>query len=315
LSTLRLTLSAATLATVLASAQPAAAYCLTHGCNEATQDCETDENGCLISGPPLYWGSECVSFDVQKDGSARRGISYDAARDEVHDAFQQWLDADCGDGQGPRIRIEDYGPVECRKAEYNQKAGNANIVMFRDESWPYANAIDTLALTTLIFNAETGEIYDADIEVNTFESAMAIDGAGAHGIDFSSVITHEVGHFLGLSHSSVPGTTMQQSYEPGNTEMATIESDDVAGICAALPPARRRDRSSCEPRHGFSAECAVEESEGCSVATAGGRSPAGSALLLLLAAFSSTLLRRKLRRASRPHAASPSPRPVPDSAS
>jgi hypothetical protein len=315
LSPVRFILSTAVLATALGFAPPAAAYCLTHGCNEATQDCENDEKGCLVGGPLLYWGSSCISYGVQQDGSARRGITYEAAQAEVERAFQEWLNADCGDGKGPRIRIDDFGPIECRKAEYNQQAGNANIVMFRDDSWPYTNAIDTLALTTLIFNADTGEIYDADIEINSFESPIAIDGNGPRKIDFSSVITHEVGHFLGLSHSPVPGTTMEQSYEPGDTEMATIESDDIAGICAALPPDRRSNGSSCEPRHGFSAECAVEESQGCSVAPAFGRSQAGSAVLLLLAGFSSTLLRRKLRRAGRPRAATPSPRPVPDSGS
>jgi hypothetical protein len=166
LSPKHLLLSAALTAAALAGARPAAAYCLTHGCNEATQDCEFDRNGCLVeteTSPRLFWRSECISFDVQKDGSARRNIPYEAARDAIHEAFRQWLNADCGDGQGPSVRIEDYGPVECRKAEYNQQAGNANIVMFRDDSWPYTNAIDTLALTTLIFNADTGEIYDADI--------------------------------------------------------------------------------------------------------------------------------------------------------
>ena len=308
----QLAFGAALAAACLAASPPAAAFCLTHGCNEGTQDCETDKAGCLVTGPLLYWGSSCVSFDVQKDGSARRGIEYDSAREAIRSAFRQWLEADCGDGVGPGIRIEDYGPVECRKAEYNQQAGNANIVMFRDDSWPYENAIDTLALTTLIFNADTGEIYDADIEVNTFESSMSIAGVGQSSIDFSSVITHEVGHFLGLSHSSVPRSTMRPSYEPGNTEMATIEPDDVAGICAALAPNRETESSSCEPRHGFSAQCAVEDN-GCTVAAGSGRGALGSALWLA-AGLSSTLLRR-LRRAARPRAAGPGPRRAPDSAS
>jgi hypothetical protein len=317
LSPKHLLLSAALTAAALAGARPAAAYCLTHGCNEATQDCEFDKNGCLVeteTSPRLFWRSECISFDVQKDGSARRNITYEAARDAIHEAFRQWLNADCGDGQGPSVRIEDYGPVECRKAEYNQQAGNANIVMFRDDSWPYTNAIDTLALTTLIFNADTGEIYDADIEVNTFESAMAIGGVSTRGIDFSSVITHEIGHFLGLSHSNALGSTMQQSYEPGNTEMATIEADDEAGICAALPPGRAAKSSSCEPRHGFSAECAVEESEGCTVSSASSNGTRAGGLLLV-AALSSMLLRKRLRRAGRPRAASPGPHRGPGSGS
>ena len=143
-----------------------------------------------------------MSFDVQRSGSPLRGISYDEAHKAVIAGFQQWLNADCGGGLGPSITISDYGPVECRKAEYNQDSPNANIIMFRDDDWPYANAIDTLALTTLIFNADNGQIYDADVEVNTFQSppppaapvvwVTSADRAGT-GIDFASVITHELG--------------------------------------------------------------------------------------------------------------------------
>ena len=298
---------------LLALAPHASAYCLTRGCNEGTQDCPSDANGCLAeeSGHLLFWSSMCLSFDVQQDGSRLRNIEYEEARDAIHRAFATWLNADCGDGQGPKVRIEDFGPVECRTAEYNQQAGNANIVMFRDESWPYANAIDTLALTTLIFNAETGEIYDADIEVNTFESPMSVGAVGRDDIDFNSVITHEIGHFLGLSHSLEEGSTMRPSYSPGNTEMATLEPDDVAGICAALGPDRETTSDSCEPRHGFSPQCAVEES-GCQL-SASGTGGFGRSLLPLLA-LSSTLLLR-LRRAARRRAADPGPRPGPDSAS
>ena len=62
------------------------------------------------------------------------------------------------------------GAVDCHKAEYNQESGNANLFMFRDDSWPYENPLDTLALTTLTYNVETAEIFDADVEVNTAEA-------------------------------------------------------------------------------------------------------------------------------------------------
>lgn len=307
----RLASAAALGLALLLAAPPASAYCLTHGCNEGTEDCAYDADGCLVGGPLLHWDSLCISFDLQQNGSTLRGIDFDSARDAVHHAFAGWLNVDCGDGAGPKIRLEDFGPVECRSAEYNQKAGNANIVMFRDDDWPYEHAIDTLALTTLIFNADTGEIYDADIEVNTHDWPMSIGAIGPSDIDFDSVIAHEAGHFLGLSHSRVAGSTMLPSYAPGNTEMASLEADDMAGICAALPPDREPLRTSCEPRHGFSAQCALEESS-CQLGR--GRAGALGSTLLLAGALSSRALRRLLRR-GRPRAAAPSPGQGRDSAS
>jgi hypothetical protein len=304
-------LCAALAAVLLTPTQRASAFCRTLGCNDDKQDCKPDENGCLTEGEVLHCGSECLSFDVQRDGSALREIDYAAARDAVHQAFRTWLNADCGNGQGPRIRIEDWGPVACRTAEYNQKAGNANIVMFRDDDWPYDNAIDILALTTLIFNAETGEIYDADIEVNSIQQPMSIGAVGQLDIDFNSVITHEVGHFLGLSHSNEPGSTMRPSYVPGNTEMASLEQDDIDGICTVLSPTRELQRNSCEPRHGFSAECALE-TNGCQLG-AGHASTLGGWLGALVVA--SSMLGWRLRRAGQRRATSPGPRRGPGSAS
>jgi hypothetical protein len=278
------------------SSAQANAYCLTHGCSDKKQQCEYDQNGCLTTGPLLHWASGCVSFDVQRAGSPLRGISYDEAHEAIVAGFTQWLNADCGNGQGPAITISDYGPVECRQAEYNQEASNANIFMFRDDDWPYENAIDTLALTTLIFNADNGEIYDADVEVNTVQSPMSTGQIGPTDIDFASVITHEIGHFLGLSHSNSEGSTMMPSYAPGQTAMSSIEYDDVKGVCAALPPGRETAGESCEPRHGFASECALSENT-CAV-TPGSPGGIASALFGLLA-LSSTLLRRKSRPSTR----------------
>jgi hypothetical protein len=282
----------------------AQAFCLTRGCSDK-ETCQHDQNGCLVTGPLLYWGSSCVSFDVQRSGSPLRGITYQEAHSAIVAGFMQWLNADCGDGRGPAITISDYGPVECRKAEYNQDSPNANILMFRDDDWPYDNAIDTLALTTLIFNADTGEIYDADIEVNTFQSPAppeppvqwATSGdMQDQGIDFSSVITHEIGHFLGLSHSNSFGATMEPSYQPGDSSLASIEQDDIDGVCSALPPGRETSRDSCEPRHGFSTACALERNS-CQLMP-GHPGALGSALIALLG-LSSTLLRRRSRPSNR----------------
>ena len=302
-------LSAALGLALLSAAADAAAFCLTHGCNDRKQNCEYDEHDCLQTGPLLHWASSCVSFDVQQDGSALRDISYVDAHQAIVTGFKQWLNADCGAGVGPFITISDYGPVDCRKAEYNQDAPNANIFMFRDDNWPYANAIDTLALTTLIFNADNGEIYDADVEVNTAPPEKQPPGVpqppparwsttdpGPTDIDFNSVITHEIGHFLGLSHSDILGSTMRPSYAAGQTAMASIEQDDVDGVCTALPPNRDVSSSDCDPRHGFSGDCAVSQN---TCALSPGSPGSFGSLLLTALAFSSWRWRKKSRPAAR----------------
>lgn len=289
------------------SATRAQAYCLARGCNDRMQQCEYDNQGCLTeeSGPRLTWSSGCVSFNVQRDASPLRGLDYQEANTAIVDGFAEWLQADCGGGQRPSIQVSDYGAAACRTPEYNQDAPNANVFMFRDDAWPYENAIDTLALTTLIFNADTGEIYDADVEVNTFESRMSVGDVGEDDVDFRSVITHEIGHFFGLSHSNVEGSTMLPSYGKGQTGMASIERDDVEGICAALPPERSTDSNSCEPRHGFAFECAPEKTT-CQLSP-GSHGGLASALLALLG-LSSRLLRKRPRRGGQPRGADLGPR-------
>nr|MCU0408389.1 hypothetical protein [Bacteroidales bacterium] len=54
----------------------------------------------------------------------------------------------------------DMGAVECGNVEYNSTAGNVNLVVFRDGSWSHPESPEQLALTTVTFNKDTGEILD-----------------------------------------------------------------------------------------------------------------------------------------------------------
>jgi len=153
------------------------AYCLTRTCNPKTEQCEFDQTGCNLSGKVLFWPNSCVSFDVQKDGSAKLHIDYDTVHAVMVKAFAQWTNADCGNGTHPSIQVTDFGPVSCAKPEYNKNEPNANIIAFHDSPRPYANAIDTVALTTVYFNPDTGEIYDANVEINS--DAKELEDYGA----------------------------------------------------------------------------------------------------------------------------------------
>ena len=50
------------------------------------------------------------------------------------------------------------------------------------------------------------------------------------GINFLYVATHELGHSLGLDHSSDPNAVMYPTYEEGDSKNFKLAQDDINGI-------------------------------------------------------------------------------------
>jgi hypothetical protein len=282
------------------------AYCRTKACDtepsygdvwdEEPQptECMRNAQGCYIQGTPLYWPSTCISFAVQSAGSKTSAIDFDTANDIIEAAFLKWAIVDCGGAQ-PSFSFVNKGAVDCHKAEYNQESGNANLFMFRDDSWPYMNQLDTLALTTLTYNVESAEIFDADVEINTADATFTtVDDPGPEDADLEAVVTHEIGHFLGLAHSEVNAATMRAiGYELGTTGLRTLAGDDIQGICEIYPPGEKIG-TQCTPRHGFSRECGTTD-DGCTFASGASKRGAEGAFAALVGL--GLLGRRVLRRA------------------
>ncbi len=284
-------------------AWPAAsfAYCRTTTCAQSNppDECKPGQiiSGCQMSGQELHWTNSCVSFSVQKDGSdaAHSNITADQLEEVVRTSFDNWQNAPCAEGGTPNITVKTYPQVECSEARYNQNDGNQNVWLFRDKDWPHQGGGDgTIALTLVSFSPKTGEIYDVDVELNSFNRHFSLETpTPENSDDLLSVVQHESGHFLGLAHSSEFEATMWANYS-GSVDMRTLDADDIAGICAVFPPVTAKDTTcNADPRHGFSTRCSTPD-DGCSITRSYRSTTSRTAWLLSLAA--AMLL---VRRASR----------------
>lgn len=301
-----ISLAASLGALALLASSTAHAYCRTSSCpNVGTaQVCTPALAG--DCGVPLVWRRPCVGWSLQKDASVK--VSFAEMEPIMTAAFDAWMTAACPGGGTPAILAKEAAPTVCTLHEYNQEAGNANIIAFRDTMWPYANTANILALTTVTYNLDDGEIYDADMELNSVGTNFTI---GDSNVDFDllSIATHEAGHFLGLAHSTDPNATMFPDYKPHTTNLREPSVDDIAGICAIYPPGSNVGICDITPRHGFSTLCAsdqppgsgdgeTDQSGGCSAVGRGAGGP-WAWLSTSLAALAVAGLRARSRRARR----------------
>ncbi len=286
-------------AAVATSAAPTAeAFCRSTTC---VGECARDLDGCKTQGTPLSWPGLCVSFSLNEQGS--EFVDFADFERITEGSVAAWSDVTCEGGGVASISFVREANVACHRAEYNPSGPNANIILFQDTRWDYAGVDNTLAKTTVTYDTETGEILDADIEMNHAYNEYTT-GDDYVVYDMQSILTHEFGHFVGLDHTADLSATMNAGYQEGTTELRTIDYDDEQGLCAAYPPSRD---VTCRPKPngGFSGLCADEEpvvqDETCAVTpapTAAGLSarPLGLFALGLGVALGVARRRRAARR-------------------
>ncbi len=286
---------------VAVRADPASAYCRTLARPKGAPTI-SDENGCRGGNyPPSFWLNRCAGYSIAApDGSASSKISVDDAREVVARSFATWSSALCpfamNGSSKPSIELRDLGTVACDKIEFNPTGTNQNTIVFRSDKWTHKSDVsdtqgattdtsDTvLGVTILTFRPNTGEILDADMEIN-LTLPIKVTPKDKLEYDLQSVVTHEAGHFLGIAHSSDAVAVMNKTYGTAASfsDLAVgkraLTLDDRAAICAIYRPDGTRSTAGaedefrevfkqagpCDPRPyklRFSRECSEG---GCSV--------------------------------------------------
>ena len=281
-----------TFALVVAHSHGARAFC-----RSTTSGSQPDPTVCPETGVPVAWAGRCVSLSIDPR-NVPAPITADSFRSEVAAAFARWSAVSCGAG-GPSIAFVAY-PDCSQGAGWLPNGRNANTVSFRttwgDDAFHVPGA---MAVTITTFAASTGELRDSDTELNlqstanptgyTFTTGAATPGAA----DLPTILTHELGHTLGLAHTPDAVAVMWSRAGLGE-QRRVLGTDDIAGVCAVYPPGRSA-ACQAEPRGGF----ACAQGCACSAAPGAGARTGEWALVVGAALGAAARSRRRLTRLTR----------------
>jgi hypothetical protein len=171
------------------------------------------------------WASSPVPFYVNPSNA---DVSVSAATSAIQTGMNVW-----NTQSGTAFRFSYAGQVSDTATSLDGR----NVVIFRNTSNPdNANAV-----ATTYSWSKNGSRYDSDIifwdgkyKLFTGSSGCAYTN-GQYGVYIEDIATHELGHSLGLMHSSVNDATMYGTYTQCSTNLRTLAADDIAGVKSLYP--------------------------------------------------------------------------------
>jgi hypothetical protein len=298
------------LAAAASSIRTAHGYCRAALCDDGAVRTRCDPPTPDDCGIPLAWPSPCLRWALSTEPSAF--VERAATHTALVRASATWTEADCGP-TAPTVAWREVEPLACDDESPVGSAPNVCTVRVVDEGWPHAGVY---ALTTITFDVVTAELLDADIALDASSRALTTSDT-VIDIDLQGLLTHELGHALGLAHSDDATATMHADPLTGSIAWRALDPDDRLGACAALAAT---DPSACPTSEAVAQRCNASGDDdepiatepagdrerakftprpGCGVAVAsaeGGRCPALPIVAAALA-FAGLARRRHFNRA------------------
>ncbi len=177
------------------------------------------------SGKALHWKVDTLRFVAAADLPAN--LTEGGVQRSLEDAFAVWGAIDCW----PLTFVFDGFQTDV-SANVSDRV-NSIVWVHNIEDWTDRYSETELARTAVTHRPQSGEIVDADIEVNVAGFDFTQSVGCAAGWDLQSTMAHEAGHFVGLDHSADREATMFANTDPGDCKKRQLNVDDVDGFCAS----------------------------------------------------------------------------------
>ncbi len=177
-----------------------------------------------------HWTEQPVGYRLHQAGSDDLSDGSDLAAARA--SFDTWSHLPSAD-----FAFRFDGLTNQTATAGSEGSEGTNLVVWRENPAEWVadgNSPLYYAVTTLSFDRCSGALVDADIEVNGgYHSFSTSDTAVS--VDIQNVLTHEVGHVVGLDHSNDPLSTMFARAGSGELGMRTLTDDDRAGVAYLYP--------------------------------------------------------------------------------
>ncbi len=172
-------------------------------------------------GAKTYWHLDEIPLHLGASGTP--DVPFPAVQEALLAALNVWNDAVCF-----QDHVISYEGTTSKEMRFFSEEGDENVLFFVTEEWPHADTV--VAMSTLTFRSQTGEIVAADLEINNVDYHFSVGGS-SDGLDLQSVLENGIGHFLGIMEVDNPKSPMDKSVAEGAVNHALTDNDQACICC------------------------------------------------------------------------------------